>query len=277
MLKLLERNIATIGQRLVLAAPPAVAIPLSFENVDFVAERRARLVRDVQRVRGSIYLEDGAIERNELTDDGLHKTAEDARSWHLLLLNAERRITACVWYLPHHIDASVDDLRVRNCPLTRLPRWRGNVLQAVQSDISRARSEGLQYAELGGWAVSKENRCAGDGLVLALAAYSLAAIFGGALGITTATVRHSSSTILRRLGGSYLPCGDGAVPSYYDPKYRCMMELLRFDSRAPNPKYAHLIEALGQQIAHAPLATDGTAFAPAYAASGHPHQPVYAA
>jgi hypothetical protein len=85
-------------------------------------------------------------------------------------------------------------------------------------------------------------------LVLALAAYSLGRIFGGALGITTATVRHSSSTILRRLGGSHLEVDGSRVPPYYDPQYKCEMELLKFDSRRPAAKYHGVIELLKEKL-----------------------------
>jgi hypothetical protein len=40
------------------------------------------------------------------------------------------------------------------------------------------------------------------------------------------------------------------VPSYFDPKYNCEMELLRFDSRRPNVKYAGLIELLRDRLAN---------------------------
>ena len=36
---------------------------------------------------------------------------------------------------------------------------------------------------------------------------------------------------------------DGQVlPPYFDPRYQCLMELLRFDSRKPNSKYLGLID-----------------------------------
>jgi hypothetical protein len=119
--------------------------------------------------------------------------------------------------------------------------------------MGRARRHGLQYAELGGWAVAREHRRTGEGLLLALAAYSLGKAFGGALGLTTATVRHASATILRRLGGASLEVDGRAVPAYYDPRYRCDMELLRFDSRQPNPKYGPIIDELKQRLATVPV------------------------
>jgi hypothetical protein len=66
--------------------------------------------------------------------------------------------------------------------------------------------------------------------------------------MTTATVRHCSSTILRRLGGSDLTVDGRGVPSYYDPRYKCEMELLRFDSRHPSPKYSGLVELLKAKL-----------------------------
>jgi hypothetical protein len=120
---------------------------------------------------------------------------------------------------------------------------------AVESEIARARRDYLHYAEVGGWAVAKESRCTSEGLVLALAGFSLGRLCGGCLGITTATVRHYSSSILRRLGGSRLEIDGATVPPYYDSKYDCHMELLRFDSRRPDAKYNRLITSLTDKLA----------------------------
>ena len=75
-------------------------------------------------------------------------------------------------------------------------------------------------------------------------------MLGGALGITTANVAHSCSSILRRLGGSYLEFEGTPIPSYFDPKYNTEIDLLRFDSRHPSPKYAELIETVMDKLAN---------------------------
>jgi hypothetical protein len=248
MLRLLERNIAAIEERLILLAPSAASVGESFHNVTLDQRLHAERVREMQRLRGSIYLEDGAIERRQLSTDGLHRTPEDENSWHLLMLGRDGRVSACVWYLEHANTTSIQSLRVRHSPLTATDSGRDMLYTAVESEIARARKDGLRYAEVGGWAVSKHCRCTSEGLLLALGAYSLGRRLGGALGITTATVRHSSSTILRRLGGSSLEVGATAIPSYFDPKFNCEMELLRFDSRRPNAKYAGLIELLRDRL-----------------------------
>jgi hypothetical protein len=248
VLKLLERTVASLDQRLILLAPTA-DVPEFFKNVEHDASSHRRLVREMQRLRGKVYLDDGALARTQLTVDGLHETAEDQKSWHLLMVDNLRRVTGCAWYLEHPSSVEVDDLRVRHTPLARSAEWRGKLWKGVQSELRRARREQVRYAEVGGWAVSEQSRCTSEGLVLALAGYSLGRICGDCLGITTATVRHCSSSILRRIGGAPLAADGAPVPSYYDPRYGCEMEILRFDSRRPNPKFNSLIERLREKMA----------------------------
>jgi len=251
MRRLLERNIEDARHRLVLLAPSETTVPGFFANLDCDASRHRALVREMQLLRGNIYLRDGAVERRRLSADGTHRTPEDEKSWHLLMLNKEGRVNACVWYLRHDSSVTVDQLRMRDCPLGREQETGDRLWNSVEADIACARRDGIDYAEVGGWAAAKDDGCTSEGLVLALAGYSLAQIYGGALGITTATVRHCSSTILRRLGGSSLEVDGVTIPTYYDPAYRCSMELLRFDSRRPNTKYAGLIDLLRHQLATA--------------------------
>ncbi len=253
MQKLLERNIASLDDRLVLLAPPETQPRGPFKNCDVDIERHERLVQELQKLRGRIYLEEGALERHQLSPDGLHQAPEDEKSWHLLMLNAQGRVTACVWYREHDNHVYFDRLRVRNCALARTHGWRDLLWKAVELEIARARRDDLRYAEVGGWAVAEESRRTCEGLLLALAVYSLGRISGGALGMTTATARHRSATMLQRIGGSRLEVDGVVVPPYYDPSYRCVMEILRFDSRQPSATFGHLIERLREKLAHIPV------------------------
>jgi hypothetical protein len=262
MLRLLERSVATVGQRLILVPPPHVVVPPTFRNAIVDPALREALVRQVQRLRGAIYLSDGAIRRADLSFDGRHRTNEDSRSWHLLVLNRENQISSCAWYLEHAQAPSFDHLRVRRCPLNHFSEWGERLMAAVHHELTRAQRAGLKYAEVGGWAVAPENRCTSEGLLLALAAYSLGRMLGGCLGITTATVRHSSSRILRRLGGAPLEADGVEIPAYFDPNYDCTMELLRFDSRRPNPKYSSLVDRLRDKLAQVPVIATAIALDP---------------
>jgi hypothetical protein len=248
---------------LVLLAPPSRTIPTKLTNTSVDSFRHADLLAQMQRLRGSVYLKDGALSAQQLSTDGLHQTPEDDRSWHLLMLDDNGDVDACVWYLQHDDAASFDRLRVRNCPLVAQPAWRNMLIGAVESEIAEARKHGMGYAEVGGWAVAEQSRCSSEGLVLALAGYSLGRLLGGALGITTATVRHCSSTILRRLGGSALTLNGRPIPSYFDARYKCEMELLRFDSRQPNAKYNHLVDVLKNKLTQALVIASSRSTVPA--------------
>jgi hypothetical protein len=250
MSKLLERNIETLDRRLVLVAPPHLLVPDTFHRVCVEPGEHRRLIRDAQRLRGAVYLNDGAVQREQLSPDGRHQTPEDDRSWHLLFTD-RGKVTACIWFMEHEAEPSFDDLRVHNSPLAKASEWRAKLWYAVEWDLARARAEGLSYGEVGGWAVSRES-CPSDGLILALAAYSLAHNLGGVQAMTTATARHLSSTILRRLGGTSLVAKGEEIPPYYDEKYGCMMEILRFDSRRPNARYAPLVDMLRRKLWEVP-------------------------
>jgi hypothetical protein len=258
MLGLLERNIIAIQERLVVVAPRGSAVPTVFDAPALNASRRRQIVRDIQRVRGTVYLQDGAVKGSDLTRDGRHQTPEDDQSWHLVMTNPRGQVSSCIWYREHAKVTSLEQLRVRNCPLSRDSVWSDVVKDAVKRDVARARRDGLRYAEVGGWAVSQDGRSTCEGLLLVLGAFSLSRLLGGSVGITTATVRHSSATILRRLGLQELTVEGSVVPQYYDPKYDCMMELLRFDSRQVNPKYAPLVELLKVHLSQVSVLADPT-------------------
>jgi hypothetical protein len=111
------------------------------------------------------------------------------------------------------------------------------VREAVEAELHCAQKRGFYYVELGGWAICDELRCTTEALRTLLTVYALAQLQGGALGLTTATTRHHSSSILRRVGGRPLLAHGEELPSYYDSQYKCEMELLGFDSTSPNPRY----------------------------------------
>ena len=249
MFSLLERSFATVEQRLVLVAPPGAKVSPLFGRVTVDSGRHKQLVGEMQALRGRVYLQGGYLTPGQLSAEGRHRTPEDTQSWHLLMTDATGRISSCGWYRNHENTASIEDLRVRHCPLARDSGWREKLYFAVDAEIVRARRAGLYYAELGGWAVSPERRCTSEGLMLALAGYGLSALLGGAIGITAANVAHGSSSILRRLGGAYFEVDGATIPAYYDPAYNTMIELLRFDSRYPSAKFSGLIDVAKSSLA----------------------------
>jgi hypothetical protein len=109
----------------------------------------------------------------------------------------------------------------------------------------------IAFGEVGGWAVAERHRGTLEPLRIILATYGLLELLGGCSGVATATFRHGSASILRRIGLSSLMTDGAALPPYYDPNYDCEMEVLRFDSRSPNPKYRPAVRELASVLTSA--------------------------
>jgi hypothetical protein len=123
----------------------------------------------------------------------------------------------------------------------------------VEDELALSRKLDLPFIEIGGWALGDEIRGTTEALRMVLATYAFARAFGGAVGLATATVRHSSSSILRRIGGRPLQHRGQELPPYRDLHYNCSMEMLRFYSWAPNPRYDVWIREIGRDIQATPI------------------------
>lgn len=238
---------------LVLIAPDNVPLSPDFGDLEYDPSGHEELLASMQRLRGSQYLQDGAINADELSPDGRHRLSIDDESWHLLSVDGGGSVCGCVRYRKYANTAGFDDLGVRNSALARWPHEGLRLRRAVETELGVARLRQVSYVEVGGWAIAPEYRFSTEALRTALATYALARNLGGCLGITTATVRHSSSAILRKIGGASLQWDGEELPAYYDPQYRCDMEILRFDSKNPAAKYAQLVDQLSREIREVPV------------------------
>jgi len=240
--------------RFVVLAPPRQAAPLLFRNIRIDTLRHVELVAEMQRFRGKMYLRDGAIDASDLTQDGRHKVAVDDRAWHVLSLDKDGRVCACLRYLDETQAPGFDDLWVRHAALSSAPGGLGKKFRRiVENRLAAARDTGMRFGEVGGWAVAEEHRGTLEPLRIILATYGLLELMGGALGVATATVRHDSASILRRIGLSSLGSGSEEMPEYFDPQYDCKMQMLQFDSRFPNPRYEGLVHELAHDLTTAPV------------------------
>jgi hypothetical protein len=230
-----------------------LAVPEVFRNVDVCTERYRHLLSNMQRLRGSAYQADGAIHRGDLTADGRHRSSIDQRSWHVLSLDANDGVVACLRYLEESHVSGFDGLSVRQAALARCPVHGANFRRAVESEIEGARCAAIGFGEVGGWAVREDHRLTPDSLGIVLATYALLELLGSCAGVATATFRHHSAEILRRIGLAALRAEGREIPPYYDPQYGCQMQALRFDSRFPNPRYRNWIGALMGDLANSPV------------------------
>jgi hypothetical protein len=243
--------------RLVLLAPADAFIPEGFAGVEYNPQYHAIVLAGLQRLRGQAYFEDGAIDRTELEPDGRYVQPADERAWHLVTLNGSGDVCGCARYLAHSRWLRFSDTGVANSPLSTSPEWASSFRRAVESEIERAYKLGVDYVEVGGWALKQEIRCTSEALRIALGMFSMARLLGGSIGLTTATVRHCSSSILRRIGGQPLMTNGIEIPRYFDARYGCQMEVLRFDSAKPNARFEPWIEELKRHLSAIPVIRGG--------------------
>jgi hypothetical protein len=237
----------------VVLAPADAYLPKSFTRVVRSPSEHSVLLNELQRLRGRVYAEDGAIGYSQLTADGRFVQPIDDFAWHLLRLNERGEVCGCARYMAYPRDLGFEDTGVSRTPLSRSREWAGSLEMAMDSEIALARRMRVDYVEVGGWALSPELRCTSEALRIALGTFSLARLLGGCIGVTTATMRHCSSSILRRIGGQPLMAQGNELPRYFDPRFNCEMEILRFDSARPNPRFERWIEELRGYLSGVPV------------------------
>jgi hypothetical protein len=234
------------SREFVILAPFASDVPAVFDRKAVDCNTHTKLLANVQRLRGQIYSADGAISLGQLSPDGRHIQPADEKSWHLLVVGGNGAVLGALRYLPHPQDVTFEDLGVAHSALAKSDGQR--LRMAVEAEISLARDRNIGYAEFGGWVLGPELRVSLAALQIILAGFALAEHLGSCLVISTATKRHGSASVLRRIGGRPLEWGGKELEPYFDPQYQCHMEILRFDTALPNSKFQPRVETLMEEI-----------------------------
>lgn len=239
---------------LLLLAPPGH--PQVFDSpaaTRFGDWNHEQLLSKMQCFRGATYLKDGAITNKSLDGEGRHRLAADVRSWHVLMMDGDGDVCGCSRYSSYRIHEDFENLAVGRSALAQSDQWGPKLRAAVEKERKKAFRENSNFVEVGGWAISDSLRGSTEAIRIALATFALGHCLGGCIGVTTATVRHSSANLLRRIGGRPLSVDDTELPKYFDPEYECDMEILRFDSSTPNPRFAPWIDELKMNLITAPV------------------------
>src|SRR5437016_1619475 len=112
------------SRKFVLLAPPESAVPTFFKRARTDPNRYDSLLTEMQRLRGRLYLQDGAIEPGEL-NNGRHQLDIDQGSWHLLVMDKEGRVSGCMRYSEYSNEASFSELSVSHSALAHCAEWGG--------------------------------------------------------------------------------------------------------------------------------------------------------
>jgi hypothetical protein len=239
-------QIQALGLELIII-PPLFPTPdcdcVIGENFSSIAEH-CDAISEVQRFRGRVYVADRAIPASALDEKGRHSQDYDFENYHLCLRSLEGQIRGCFRLRLHELAAEVRDLKLYEV-IERMPcDLAERCLSALISLFESSSREGLRIGEVGGWAIDEQLRHHCAATLLPFAAWSLYQIVGNALVVASATTRHHSSAILKRIGGFALMNGSKELPRFMDDFHGCEMELLGFDSRRPHPKYEKVVADL---------------------------------
>jgi len=246
---------ATIDDSLqfVVLAPQGAELPRSSVGLQADRAQHERLFREMQRLRGRVALREEAITASSLDSSGGYPMEGDRNSWHLLRLRPDGKIAGCARILVHPRDVIFQRLRVATSSVARSATWAKQVRDAVESELRLARLRHLRTIEPGGWVIEENLRGTSEAVSIALSAFAWARILGDCVGFLTATVKHRSAAILRRLGACQLEVGGTTIPAYFDPAWGCDMELLRFDTDSLNHKYDNALGSSMRRLINAPV------------------------
>jgi hypothetical protein len=263
-----------------ILAPQGAAIPHSSLNVNRDTALHSHLLAEMQRLRGRIAQHEGAITGSMVDSSGRHLMAGDEKSWHLLRLRSDGKIIGCARILVHPQNVLFPLLRIAASSVARCSVWGTHVRDAVEAELRRARQDGLMMIEPGGWVVDEDLRGTCEAVSIAIGAFAWAQILGHCTGFVTATVKHGSSAILRRLGGRSVQVRGQTIPRYFESAWDCDAELLRFDTNSLNPRYEGALASARCQLRTAPVFSEDAPYRQNRQVFNsqiqNPYQPVFA-
>jgi hypothetical protein len=236
-----------------ILAPGDALLPGAFRRVYRDQRRYDQMLSNMQQMRGRIAVQEGAVREKDLRPGHRHVMAGDEDSWHLIRTDQDGKFVGCARILVHSGNVGFGSLRVSRTPLANAPEWKQHVRYAVENDIEAARNSEMTVVEPGGWVIDEELRGGADAVAIALSAFAWSQLIGGCLAYVTATVKHRSSAILKRLGGSSLKYQGKELPKYYDPEYECEMEILKFETRSLNSRFESSMAPLRTLLAQSPV------------------------
>ena len=242
---------------LTIVAPSVTQIPEWLPNVLVNDGMYQEVIGEIQRFRGGVYVQDKAIPANALDDLGRHYSDYDYRAWHVLF--RDRRQDLCgairVGLVSYGDIEGIDHLQVLEF-LSHMPSDKKAPLEtAVRKFLDNCKTLVPSICEPGAWAVSADVRKGRLAPVLAASIWSLLRVVGGAAGVATATTKHGSANILKKMGGFDLFLNGMPLVPFYDSYHQCYIELIGFDSDYLNPRLEPTVAQVQDYMSTLPIIT----------------------
>ena len=237
----------------IILAPVDAEVPAPFQKIDMCHEKHRKVFSEMQTMRGKVALHEGAILASALDADGRHHMPGDTKSWHLIRIDETKKVRGCARVLVHSRGVKFSEMRVAESGLAHNPIWASRLRKAVEQDLALAESLNWIVVEPGGWVVDEESRRGSDATTIALSAFAWSQLAGHCVAYVTATVKHGSASMLKRLGATPLTCEGEELPQYFDTSYGCGMQILRLQTGCLHSRFSANIEELKTTLTKAPV------------------------
>ncbi len=200
------------------------------------------------KMRGSVYLQDGAISEENLDKFGKYVSPHDKYSWQVLLLDSSKKphggLRIRFWdfenirahFMQTHAKELIDRMDCDN-------------QKVYQESIIRFLDEEMRtkfFGEVAGLVITDYEKNSPAALLLVAFCFAFGEFVGGFNALVSATERHYSNRIMRKIGGHRIPHKETKeyLNTFFDSKYNCNMEYIVFESACP----AALIQDLCKKI-----------------------------
>ncbi|TLD71741.1 hypothetical protein FEM03_06270 [Phragmitibacter flavus] len=203
---------------------------------------------EIRRFRGSMCLSNGLVPPEAVDATGCHFLACDSVNHHLMMVQSNGRLAACLRVRMHPVGTTASGLRMFESIRRFPPSSHGS--SVINDLILQARQQQLGVAELGGWVMSPERRDCKGAALLPIIAWALVQQLGGALMLEHADASGETPAILRGLGQplSYLGQRIAPVPNTH---YGRPMEVLGAFSNQPPDPLQRILDSLTELISSA--------------------------
>lgn len=224
-------------------APSRHDVPRSLVRNTVSSDTHLKLMTGIQKLRGKVYREYEGIAAT-LLSDGRHCQGKlDEESWHILLQDSRGEVRGCARYRP--ITDGFEQLTCSKSSLAKSATSARALRLAFEQQFELARQRGGHFGEAGAWAIDESARCSTAAVNIALMSFALAARLGAEIAVTTATTRHASSAILKRLGAQPF----GGFEPYFEPMFGCEIEVLQLDMTNLQDRYLAKLAQLQSVLA----------------------------
>jgi hypothetical protein len=217
-----------IGVRFCLLSPHYTEAAGRFPRAVLDAARHARILAELQRLRGRVYRAIDRVSASALTADGRQTCRFDELCWHLVAEDESGRTISCIRLLRH---PGAFDLARSLCGafLNRMePALRRQYAAALEALARRMREKGVEVVDASAVVAARNypNKALGPVVITGVGA-TLAVCTGRFLAIAPA--HHTVSALYRRLGGEPLTLDGHVLPRFDDRVYRGEHEFLLVD------------------------------------------------